>query len=71
MCGWGTCVVGSMHGRGACVARDMHGGDMCGGGVHGSGHTWQEGGMCAGEMAIEAGGAHPTGMHSCSLLLST
>ena len=44
--------------------------------VHrGVGHVWQgnawqggvcgRGGMCAGEMATEAGGTHPTEMHSC------
>ena len=40
---------------------------------HGGGHVWQEAymaggvcqrGMCAGEMATEAGGTHPTGIHS-------
>ena len=33
------------------------------GGVHGGGRV--AGGMCVGEMATEAGGTHPTGMHSC------
>ena len=38
--------------------------------VHG-GHAWQWGGVClvegmhVGETATEAGGTHPTGMHSC------
>ena len=55
---------GGMHGKGGhawqgvCVA---------------GGHTWQ--GVCmagrrvcvAGEMAVAAGGTHPTGMHSCNL----
>ena len=35
------------------------------GGVHGRGHSWQ-GGVHAGETATEAGGTHPTGMHSCN-----
>ena len=44
-----------MHGQG-CVCG---GWDMCG-----ERHAWQ--GVCvAGEMATEAGGTHPTGMHSC------
>ena len=44
-------------------------GGMCGrgsmaGGVHGRG-------MCmAGEMATAADGTHPTGMHSCSLIVN-
>ena len=45
----GVCVV-----VGTCVAR----------GMHGRGHAWQ-GACVAGEMATEAGGTHPTGMHSC------
>ena len=45
-----------MHGKGEGV----HGKR---GGVFGW-HVWQ-GGMHAGEMATEAGGTHPTGMHSC------
>ena len=50
--GWqGACMAeGEMHGRGACVC-------VCGGGG---------GVMRAGETATEAGGTHPTGMHSCS-----
>ena len=47
-------VQGGMHGRGS---------------VHSRGHVWQGctwGGACvAGETATEAGGTHPTGMHSC------
>ena len=34
------------------------------GGVNG------KGGMCAGETATEAGGMHPTGMHSCYIMVS-
>ena len=44
-------MAGDMHGRGSVHGR----GGMHGGGVH------------AGEMATEAGGTHPTGMHSCGL----
>ena len=33
--------------------------------VHG-GVAYVEGGVCAGETATEAGGTHPTGIHSCS-----
>ena len=29
------------------------------------GYAWQGGACVAGEMATEAGGTHPTGMHSC------
>ena len=32
------------------------------------GHAWQ-GACMAGEMATEAGGVHPTGMHSCLLYI--
>ena len=48
---------GGIHGRGACVTR----------GMYGRGHAWQEG-MHAGEKVTEAGGTHPTGMHSCITL---
>ena len=44
----GTYMAGGMHGRGTCMA---------------GGHAWQ-GDMCAGQTATEAGGTHPTGMHS-------
>ena len=48
---------GGVHGRGACVPRGV-----CVAG----GHAWW--GVCvAGETASEAGGTHPTGMHSCLL----
>ena len=50
-------------------------------GVCGGGHAWQgvcgKGGMCggggvrAGETTTEGGGAHPTGMHSCTSLTLT
>ena len=43
---------GSVHGEGACMGVCMVG--VC-----------VEGGMHAGETATEAGGTHPTGMHSC------
>ena len=43
-----------------CVIPSVHRGVVRGeGGVHGNG------GMRAGETATEAGGMHPTGMHSC------
>ena len=49
-----------MHGKGTCMA----GGGMCGRGVYmEGGHAWQS--VCAGETVSEAGGKHPTGMHSC------
>ena len=44
-----VCQSYSGHGGGACVA----------GGMHGRGSVCQRG-MCAGEMATEAGGTHPT-----------
>ena len=44
------------------------------GGMHGRGCACQEGmcgrGLHAGEMAIEVSSMHPTGMHSCSNLIS-
>ena len=58
MCGRGHVWQGCVCGRGVCVA----------GGVH-EGHVWQ-GDMCAGETAIEVGGTHPTGLHSCSICVS-
>ena len=70
MVGRGACVVGrhSWHRcarQGACMARGVHGwGCVRGGGMCGGGHVWQ-GGMHAGEIATEASGMHPTGMHSC------
>ena len=35
--------------------------------MHGRGHAWQ--GMFAEEMGTEAGGTHPTGMHSSIRIL--
>ena len=63
-------MVGGMHGGGACMQ----------GGVCGRGHAWQEacvagghawqGWACvAGKTAIAAGGTHPTGMHSCNVIV--
>ena len=51
------------------------GGHACHGGVHGKGCAWQveacvAGACMAGKMATAAGGMHPTGMHSCSQLVS-
>ena len=37
------------------------------GDMHGRGCVWRGGGMCAGETATEAGGTHPTEMHSCCI----
>ena len=75
-CAWQgeACVAKDVHGRGACVRACVAGGhawqvhactvgEACvAGAVHG-----REGrrGTCAGEMATEAGGTHPTGMNSC------
>ena len=52
----GLCVAGGMHGRKVC---------MVGGGMHGRGVHGRRGACVAGKMAIAAGGAHPTAMHSC------
>ena len=53
--GWGV------HGKGACLAAGVH---ARGHAWHG-GCAWQGGSIRAGEMATEAGGTHPIGMHSC------
>ena len=45
------CGEGAVRGEGGCAWQ--------------GGATWK-GGVHAGEMATEAGGTHPTGMHSCS-----
>ena len=60
---------GGVHGKGGvwegvCGRGHVWQGGMCGVGVHG------RGGMRAGEMATEAGGTHPTGIHSCLVLNS-
>ena len=74
-CAWGVCMAGG-HAWCGCMAGGMHGGGMHGrgacvaGDVHGRGCVWQ-GVMQAGEMATEAGGTHPTGMHSCIEILRT
>ena len=61
-CEVGACVVRRCAWqRGACVAKEVCGGGVC----MARGHAWQ-GGVHAGEMATEAGGTYPTGMHSCS-----
>ena len=65
-------MTGGVHGRGACVAGGHAWWGTCmAGGMHGKGHAWW-GGVCvaggsclAEEMAIAAGGTHPTEMHSC------
>ena len=51
-CAWQRQVY--VWGRGTCMA-----GSVCSRGA------CIAGGMCAGETATEAGGMHPTGMHSC------
>ena len=50
---------------GACM---VEGGMRGGGGMHGSRCVCGRS-VSAGEMATEAGGMHPTGMHSCCFLL--
>ena len=69
--GKGACMaIGGCVTRGTRVAGDVHGGGgacvvkrVC---VMGWGYAWQKAGMGAGETATEAGGMHPTGMHSCT-----
>ena len=52
--GGGVNSGGQALGGGVCMAKGMHGRKhVCGGGG------------CAGEMATDASGTHPTGMHSC------
>ena len=36
----------------------------------GGGHAWRRGACVAGEMATAADGMHPSGMHSCILMLT-
>ena len=63
-----------MHSRKVCIAAGVHDRTVCmagvmlweGRGVHGrEGYVCMAGGMHAEQMATEAGGMHPTGMHSC------
>ena len=58
--------------RGVQGGEDMHGGEHAwwehGRGAHMVG-AWQEG-MHLGDTATEAGGMHPTGMHSCYGIVS-
>ena len=56
---------GGMHGEGWRHAWQRGGACMLQGGVCGEGAYMAGGGMRAGERATEAGGTHPTGMHSC------
>ena len=80
MHGRGACLgacVGGMHGRGGHAWEQVY---MVGG-VHGGGHMWQgracmvgacvaKGVACmAGETTTAADGTHPTGMHSCLLMI--
>ena len=53
-----------MYGRGACMAGGMRGRGTCMVG-------WGGGAGMEGEMASEAGGMHPTGMHSCFMTISS
>ena len=43
--------------------------------MHGMGHAWPAvcmvGSVCAGDTATEAGGRHPTGIHSCQKIFHT
>ena len=54
-----VCVISSVHSRVCVAGGSCMAGGFCDGGVHG------RGGVCAGETATEAGGRHPTGMHTC------
>ena len=55
---------GGMHGRGCAWQGGVYmGGHAFQGSLCGGGHVWQ--GVHAGETTTEAGGTHPTGMHSC------
>ena len=67
-----ACIAEGMNSRGyawqrACMAEGMHGRGAC----------MVEGGMCGGrgtcmvrEMATAADSMHPTGMHSCSAMVT-
>ena len=57
ICSKGACMAGGVHVR-ACVH-----GAWCG--------ACRAGGVHKGETAIEAGGTHPTGTHSCLLIALT
>ena len=54
------CSQGDVHGR-----RSVHGRGCAWQGTCVAGGGMRGGGVWAGEMATEAGGTHPTGMHSC------
>ena len=59
-CMAGVCVMGGgMHGWGTCMAGGMHSGR------HGRGR----GACVALEMTTAEGGTHPSGMHSCDILV--
>ena len=78
--------VGNMYGEGVCVMKgSMHGGGVTRRHVWQGGYAWQAcmaevcGGVCVwwgghvwqgGHATTEAGGTHPTGIHSCDLLCS-
>ena len=68
----------SFRGRGWVAGRTYMAGGMCGGGAYVAreGHAWRGAacvavGVRAGEMATEAGGTHPIGMHSCLINFQT
>ena len=66
---------GVMHSKGrACVAKGKRAWQRRGGcawqeGMHGRRDLHGNGDVCAGETATEAGGTHPTGMHSCYFII--
>ena len=69
-------MKGGMHGeavfmvRGACMAKGgVVRGCVCQRGVCDRGGVHGRGACITGEMATAAGSTHPTGMHSCKLLL--
>ena len=65
MCGEGGLRGSGGVRQGGCAWQgSVHGRGVCGGGVcMARGHAWQE------KTAIAVGGTHPTGMHSCIMLL--
>ena len=65
-----VCPGGGMHGRGGMCGRGCawwlgHVGACMGEGACMVGGACVAGGVHAGETATDAGGTHPTGMHSC------
>ena len=60
VCGRGACVAGGTYDGGACIAGGVWQAACMAGGAYMAGRAWM-----AGETTTEAGGTHPTGMHSC------